>query len=154
MKDDISVMINDVLLNCRVCAIIKYKDKYLMHKDDNDDFWICVGGRIKTLENSKDALIRECKEELGVDLKNIKFITLIENFFTYDNRKFHEYNFVYYGEADFENDNEFTGLDNDMTYKFFTLEELNNLNIKPDLLKGKFDKLEEFDAIISESKDL
>ena len=57
-------------------------------------------------------------------------------------------------EADFENDNEFTGLDNDMIYKFFTLEELNKLNIKPEVFKGKFDRLQEIDAITSESQDL
>ena len=71
MNKDLSVMIEDVKLNVRVGAIIRYKGKILVEKNNNVDFGVIPGGRVKTLESSKDALIREVKEEIGIDLSNI-----------------------------------------------------------------------------------
>ena len=54
MNKDLSVMIDDVKLNIRVGAIIKYQDKILVEKNKNVDFYVVPGGRVKTLENSKE----------------------------------------------------------------------------------------------------
>ena len=69
---DLSTMIDDTKLNIRVGAIIQYQNKILIEKNKNVDFSVIPGGRIKTLENSKEALIREIKEELGIDKVDLK----------------------------------------------------------------------------------
>ena len=97
MNKDLSVMIDDVKLNIRVGAIIKYQDKILVEKNKNVDFYVVPGGRVKTLENSKDTLLRELNEELGIDFSNeeFKLKSFIENFFTFDNNKYHELYLLY-----------------------------------------------------------
>lgn len=94
---DLSVMIEDIKLNIRVGALIEYNGKYLIEKDDTVDFAVPPGGRIKTLENSTVALIRELKEELGIDFSNeeFKLSAMIENFFEHQNKKYHELYFLY-----------------------------------------------------------
>ena len=53
------------------------------------------------MENTKDAIIREIEEELGikVDKDNLKLVQIVENFFDYlDNEKVknvHELSYIY-----------------------------------------------------------
>lgn len=139
-KKDLSLMIDDVKLNIRVGAILEYNDKILVEKNKTVDFGVITGGRIRTLENGKEALIREIKEELNVDLskEEFKLISLIENFFNFNNKTYHELYFVYkvklsdnYGIEDgFENaDN------NDSNFYWYTKEEFAKQNILPAILK-------------------
>ncbi|MGN0919868.1 MAG: NUDIX domain-containing protein [Alphaproteobacteria bacterium] len=56
-----------------VCGVIIHKDRFLIVKrSENDDFlpnyWEFPGGGVETSENLEDALIRELKEEIGIDL--------------------------------------------------------------------------------------
>ena len=137
---DLSVILDDTKLNIRVGAIIKYKDKFLIEKNKNVDFSVIPGGRIKSLENSKIALIREIKEEIGIDISNETFeiISLIENFFEFNNQKYHELYFIYKINLP-ENYNlkdNFKNLDNkDAYYNLITKEELNKIKIMPNILK-------------------
>lgn len=94
---DISVMINDVKLNYRVGLIIKKDDNILIEFNTEFDFTTLPGGRVKTMENSLDAIVREIKEEMGLDIEKNKvtFKTLIENFFELENIKYHELYVLY-----------------------------------------------------------
>lgn len=38
-------------------------------KPGREDYWVFPGGLVEEGENVKDALIRECKEELGIKIK-------------------------------------------------------------------------------------
>ncbi len=57
-----------------------------------------VGGSIDFEEKAEDAVRREVKEELGSNLENLKFITVIENIFTYEGKRGHEVIFLYKGD--------------------------------------------------------
>ena len=63
MSKDLSIMIDDAKLNVRVGAILRYKGKILVEKNTSVDFGVVPGGRIKTMESTRDALIREVREE-------------------------------------------------------------------------------------------
>ena len=137
---DLSVMINNIKLNIRVGAIIKYQDKFLIEKNKNIDFAVIPGGRIKTLENSKEALVREVKEEIGIDISNESFeiIALIENFFEFNNNKYHELYIVYKIDLkeEYNLTDNFTNLDDiNAYYNLITLEELQKTKIMPNILK-------------------
>lgn len=86
-----------------VVVIIKKGDQILVcpgHDDiKNEDFYRLPGGGIDFGELSNQALEREMKEELGAELKNIKYLGVLENIFTYNEWAGHEICFVY--SADF-----------------------------------------------------
>lgn len=140
MNKDLSVMIEDVKLNVRVGAIIRYKGKILVEKNNNVDFGVIPGGRVKTLESSKDALIREVKEEIGIDLSNteMNIVSSIENFFEFDGKKYHELYYVYNINLDdsYELYDGMSNLDNgDSKYYLLTEDEFKQDKILPEVLK-------------------
>lgn len=58
------------------------------------------------MESTQDALQREIKEEIGIDLDkdNCKLSGMIENFFNFDDKDYHELYFLY--KTEFTNDSE------------------------------------------------
>lgn len=137
---DLSIMIDDVKLNIRVGLIIKYDNKILVEKNKHVDFAVVPGGRVKTLENTHTTLLREINEELGINISNekIEMTSLIENFFVFDNKKYHELYFLYKVElsTDYNLKNGMKNLDNqDSNYYLLTPEEFQNDNILPNVLK-------------------
>ena len=77
-----------------VLGIVKRDDKILVSKGydkiKNETFYRSIGGGIEFLENSKDALKREFKEELNIDINVGDFLGISENIFTYNGRNAHE----------------------------------------------------------------
>ncbi len=77
-----------------VLGIVKNKNKILVSegydKVKNEVFYRSIGGGIEFLENSREALKREFKEELNIDINVGKFLGIAENIFTYNGRNAHE----------------------------------------------------------------
>lgn len=77
-----------------VLGIVKRDNKILVSKGydkiKNEIFYRSIGGGIEFLENSKDALKREFKEELNIDINVGDFLGISENIFTYNGRNAHE----------------------------------------------------------------
>ena len=59
-------------------------------KVKDEMFYRSVGGGIEFLENSKDALKREFKEELNIEINVGQFLGISENIFTYNGKNAHE----------------------------------------------------------------
>lgn len=103
MKSDIAIKIDDIYLNIRVGIIFKYHDNVLIEiRKDRTGNSVIPGGRVKIDELRVDALKREIKEEMGITLvdEKIKYKDTIEEFFSFDDKKFHEIFFVYEYEMD------------------------------------------------------
>lgn len=93
---DISVYIDENKFNFRVCCLIENKKRYLLEKSSTTDFLNLPGGRVHAGESTFDAIIRELKEELNlVDVKP-KLLKISEQFFTFEDKNYHELDFVYY----------------------------------------------------------
>lgn len=77
-----------------VLGIAKRDNKILVSegydKVRDQKFYRCLGGGIEFLETSKEALKREYKEELGIDIVIEDFCGIAENIFTYKGKKAHE----------------------------------------------------------------
>ncbi len=77
-----------------VLGIAKRGNKILVSegydKVTKEVFYRSIGGGIEFLEESKDALKREFKEELNIDITVGKFLGIVENIFTYNGKKAHE----------------------------------------------------------------
>lgn len=71
-----------------VAAIIKKGDKIFITKRSSSEFadmWEFPGGKIELGETQEEALIREIKEELELDITNLNYLTTVE----YDYPNFH-----------------------------------------------------------------
>jgi 8-oxo-dGTP pyrophosphatase MutT (NUDIX family) len=57
-----------------------------------------LGGGIEYGESSQEAVIREIREELGVEIENVRLLGVLENIFIYEGRQGHEIVFVFDAE--------------------------------------------------------
>ena len=85
--------------NFRVGGIIESpdKNKILIHRLSNFDFWLLPGGRVEMLEDTKKAILREreIEEELGVKVTIDRLVAIIESFFDIKSSTYHELAFNY-----------------------------------------------------------
>lgn len=64
-----------------VAAIIKKQDKIFITRRSYGEFadmWEFPGGKIELGESREEALIREIKEELELDINNLEYLTTVE----------------------------------------------------------------------------
>ena len=134
---DLSIIIDGIKFNVRVGLLIKRRSDILIECNSDYDFVVLPGGRVKTLESSKDALIREINEEMKIDLTNynLEFIGIDENFFELDNIKYHELYFIYKIEIDENNEDFKDGMINYDSkvnyYKWINILDLKEVNLLP-----------------------
>lgn len=69
----------------------------------HENFYRLIGGGIEFGETGAEALKREVKEEMNAEIKNIKYLGLIENIFNYEGEDRQEIILLY--QADFKDKN-------------------------------------------------
>ena len=92
MNNDIKIEKDDIIFNYRVAVVIKKNDKILIQKDKRIKHYTLPGGRCKLGESSIETAIREFKEETSLDTSLVRWVGIIENFFTssFNSKKYHE----------------------------------------------------------------
>lgn len=93
-----------------------------------------LGGHVEFGETGGETIRREMREELGCEVEEVKFLTVIENLFTYCGTHGHEIVFVYEGklaDESFYKKESFTFLEGNRETKagWFS---------KEDIARGKF----------------
>ena len=76
--------------NFRVAGILCHRNRVLIHRAVAEDFWTLPGGRVEAGETSTASLAREFREELSIDVQVESLAAVVENFFNYQNRDYHE----------------------------------------------------------------
>ena len=76
--------------NYRTVGVALNNNQVLLHKSENDYFWSLPGGRVEFLEIARDALKREMLEELNIEVRVERLLWVVENFFEYDKKFYHE----------------------------------------------------------------
>lgn len=74
----------------RVAGVALHQDRVLLHRADRDDFWALPGGRGEMMEPSSATLRREMGEEAGLDVTVDRLLWVVENFFNYSDKAWHE----------------------------------------------------------------
>ena len=89
---DITFRMSEGTFNYRVCAVMIQDGKLLVMRDERSPYFYLPGGRVKLHEAAEQAVLREVKEELGVDAKMIRPLWLVQNFFVedVDQERYHE----------------------------------------------------------------
>lgn len=74
----------------RAAAVVIDQGRVLLHRLEADSFWALPGGRVEAGEAAREAVIRECSEELGELVSCGELVWLVENFFNDAGGKHHE----------------------------------------------------------------
>ena len=138
----ISFEIDGSQFNYRTVGIALYGDQVLLHRSEMDDFWSLPGGRVEMLEAAGDALKREMLEELDVSIHIQRLAWIVENFFEYDNKPYHEIAFYFLmtfpGDSQlYEKDEPFVAYDNGikLIFRWYGLDEIRKLELYPAFLR-------------------
>lgn len=141
MARDVKFWKEDGSFKLRVCGVVQVGDKILIDNCDNSPFWGYPGGHVELGEDTRKAVIREIKEEVGIDAEIVKNLASVQLFFPRDdNMPFHEIGFYYLMKADIE-PKDFIIEENDKgklrnhVFKWITLEQLKSLDVRPTALK-------------------
>ena len=89
---DITFTTEEGRFNYRVCAVLLDGGRILAMHDENSPYFYLPGGRVKMGERAEDAVLREVREELGIEARILRPLWLSQSFFNEDVTKvdFHE----------------------------------------------------------------
>lgn len=89
---DVTFLTDTGRFNYRACAVIIHENKILAMHDERSPYYYLPGGRVCLHETAADAVLREVKEELGIDAEIVRPLWLNESFFVEDvsGEKYHE----------------------------------------------------------------
>jgi len=94
---DISFKTEKGRFNYRVAGLILHNDQILIMKDELSPYYYIPGGRVNLYEIAEDAIKREIKEELRIDVRVNRMLWSSENFFVEETNgeTFHELAFYF-----------------------------------------------------------
>ena len=133
---DVNFTFDDGRFNYRVAGLVVNGDRILLQTNPEVDFHNMIGGRVKLLESTSEALIRECQEELGFTPTDFSLIRVAESFFEWEGTPVQEVVFVYLIRVDDDNElakkQDFSNLDKPKEVcHWFGAHELKDINIRP-----------------------
>lgn len=108
---------NAAILKNRKGEILLVKRKF----DPKKDWWDLPGGFVEFDENLKKSASREIKEELGIEIKNLKYFTSTVDRYLYKNINYHTVCAIFTAQAD---DKKIKASDDVKEAKFFKKEDL------------------------------
>jgi ADP-ribose pyrophosphatase YjhB (NUDIX family) len=133
---------NGTIFTLRTAAVIINDESILLHRAGSNDFWSLPGGRINAMESSEEALLREMREELQVDIQVSRLLWLVEHFYRDNSTLNHEVGFYYLGNLPKTSDlldtlRIYEAQDGDTTLKFrwHSLKTLSSITLYPVFLK-------------------
>ena len=150
---DLSLMVGNVKFNYRAGLLITKNNKVLVECNPDYDFVTIQGGRVKTKESSIDALIRELEEEMHITIskEEVRFKSVIENFFELDNKDYHELFFLYKLNVEDKDDRfmeDMINYDSEKSYyKWVDKDKLDEVNLLPKPIRN-ISTNDEFESII------
>ena len=136
-NQNITIVNGNNKFNYRVAILLEHNGRILL--ETAGEFWNMIGGRVQFGESSLDAAKRELKEELDIEVDNLKLINVSENFFNWTGKNQQEMLFVYKTKLSDEYKitlkDEFKCLDTDEIFKWHNKKDIEKLVCKPEIIK-------------------
>lgn len=139
----ISVKHGDKRFQVRAAALVRSEGHVLLHRARGDEFWTLPGGRVEFGEDSAATVVRELREELGVQARCVGPAFITETFFEHLGEKFHEVGFVLFAElaqdsSQLEKSVSHSGIEADrrLEFRWFRESELSELEVFPKFLRS------------------
>jgi 8-oxo-dGTP pyrophosphatase MutT (NUDIX family) len=145
---DATFYMEKAVFNYRVAAVMIVDNHVLIHKQAKDEHWALPGGRVELQEDSKTSVVREVKEELGIDVKVDRLLWFTENFFDYNQKNYHEIGLYYKvsslnGEFNFHKE-EFFGEEGErLIYQWVPISNLEKIRLYPEFIRTSLSELPE-----------
>jgi len=76
-------------------ALIRKEGKVLVCRFKGRSFYFFPGGHVEFSEKAEDALKRELKEELDLEIEKMEYMGTVENIYEEDGDKHHEINLIF-----------------------------------------------------------
>lgn len=133
--DDILYKNNEFTYAYRVGAIIynKEKNKVILFYGNDMDYFMIPGGKVKELETSEQAIIREVKEEIGYDNLNFDFAGVSEEIVEKGKVKIQQLTLIYKCVYEGIIENEiFKGIESDwINFEWVQINDIDNYKMHP-----------------------
>ncbi len=98
---DLLFKTEDFIFSYRVAGLLRNGETILLQRYKED--YTAIGGHVLGLETHEEALIREFKEELNLNIGVDHLVAVGENFFTWDGTPWHQICFYYNVHLEGEN---------------------------------------------------
>jgi ADP-ribose pyrophosphatase YjhB (NUDIX family) len=129
-------------IRLRTAAVMVRDGAVLLHRRAGDSFWALPGGKVEPGESAAEALVREFREELVVDIAVGRLACVAENFFTHQGVAEHEVG-LYFVAAPMPSSGlacdpgPFLGVEADcgLEFAWFSSQALSVLDLRPSFLR-------------------
>lgn len=116
-------------------AIIVVNQKILLQRNVRRDEFALPGGHIEMGETLKESLVRELKEETGLDISVGKLAYVNENFFEQEGQEFHEIGFYFLADVVGEIPESIESKEGHIDFWFIGLDDLVKKDFYPEFLR-------------------
>lgn len=82
----------------RAAAVVIRDGRVLMHRSATQDVWYLPGGTGEFGESARETLVRELREELGVEARVGRLLWMVEHFFETPSRRWHQLGWYFEAE--------------------------------------------------------
>ncbi|HEL2263748.1 TPA: NUDIX hydrolase [Streptococcus suis] len=130
---DFRTRVDNQIFGVRATALIIKDGKIFLTKDYKGRYYT-IGGAVEVNEVAADAVVREVKEELGIDSRVNQLAFVVENQFTHEDRDFHNIEFHFIMEPIGEMPKEMIEGKLKQTCEWIALDNLVNLDVVPAFL--------------------